>query len=52
MNCSPRRSEMLVREKKLEAAGEIVHLPGRGVVMKDEETESKKTLNCFCLGRT
>ena len=34
--------EMLVREKKLEAAGEIVHLPGRGVVMKDEEAESKK----------
>ena len=33
--------EMLVREKKLEASGEIVHLPGRGVVMKDEEAESK-----------
>ncbi len=36
--------EMLVREKKLEAAGEIVHLPGRGVVMKDEEAESKKVI--------
>ena len=36
--------EMLVREKKLGAAGEIVHLPGRGVVMKDEEAESKKTI--------
>ena len=36
--------EMLVREKKLDAAGEIVHLPGRGVVMKDEEAESKKTI--------
>ena len=35
---------MLVREKKLEAAGEIVHLPGRGVVMKDEEAESKKII--------
>ncbi|MGA9799610.1 MAG: selenocysteine-specific translation elongation factor [Terriglobales bacterium] len=33
--------DMLVREKKLEAAGEIVHLPGRGVVMKDEEAESR-----------
>jgi selenocysteine-specific elongation factor len=36
--------EMLVREKKLDAAGEIVHLAGRGVVMKDEEAESKKTI--------
>ena len=36
--------EMLIREKKLEAAGEIVHLPGRGVVMKDEEAESKKII--------
>jgi selenocysteine-specific elongation factor len=33
--------EMLVREKKLEAGGELVHLPGRGVVMKDEEAESR-----------
>ena len=36
--------EMLVREKKLEDAGEIVHLPGRGVVMKDEEAESRKII--------
>jgi selenocysteine-specific elongation factor len=36
--------EMLVREKKLEASGEIVHLPGRGVVMKDEEAESQKLI--------
>jgi selenocysteine-specific elongation factor len=36
--------QMLVREKKLEAAGEIVHLPGRGVVMKDEEAESQKII--------
>jgi selenocysteine-specific elongation factor len=36
--------EMLVREKKLETAGEIVHLPGRGVVMKDEEAASHKII--------
>jgi selenocysteine-specific elongation factor len=36
--------EMLVREKKLEAGREIVHLPGRGVVMKDEEAEKKKII--------
>ncbi len=34
----------LVKEKKLELAGEQVHLPGRGVVMKDEEAESKKII--------
>jgi selenocysteine-specific elongation factor len=34
----------LVEEHRLEVAGEIVHLPGRGVVMKDEETESKKII--------
>jgi selenocysteine-specific elongation factor len=40
--------EMLVREKKLESAGEIVHLPARGVVMKDEEAESRKIIeNAF-----
>lgn len=31
-------------EKKLELAGELVRLPGRGVVMKDEEAESKKII--------
>jgi selenocysteine-specific elongation factor len=31
----------LVREKKVEAAGDVVRLPGRGVAMKDEEAESK-----------
>jgi selenocysteine-specific elongation factor len=36
--------EMLVREQKLVVAGEIVHLPGRGVVMKDEEAESKEII--------
>ena len=34
----------LVEERKLEVAGELVHLPGRGVVMKDEEAESKKII--------
>ena len=36
--------DLLVRDRKLEVAGELVHLPGRGVVMKDEEAESKKTI--------
>ncbi len=34
----------LAEEKKLEVTGELVHLPGRGVVMKDEEAESKKII--------
>jgi len=34
----------LVEEKQLEVAGELVHLPGRGVLMKDEEAESKKII--------
>jgi selenocysteine-specific elongation factor len=34
----------LVREKKLEVAGELMRLPGRGVAMKDEEFESKKKI--------
>ena len=34
----------LAEEKKLEVAGELVHLAGRGVVMKDEEAESKKII--------
>ncbi len=36
--------DALIREKRLEAAGELVHLLGRGVVMKDEEAESKQTI--------
>ncbi|MGH9547931.1 MAG: SelB C-terminal domain-containing protein, partial [Terriglobales bacterium] len=36
--------DTLVRERKLKVAGEIVHLPGRGVVMKDEEAESQKII--------
>jgi selenocysteine-specific elongation factor len=34
----------LVREKKVELPGDVVRLAGRGVVMKDEEAESKKTI--------
>jgi selenocysteine-specific elongation factor len=34
----------LAEEKKLEVRGETVHLEGRGVVMKDEEVESKKII--------
>lgn len=34
----------LVRERKIEVAGDLVRLPGRGVVMKDEEAESKKKI--------
>ncbi len=30
--------------KRIELAGELVRLPGRGVVLKDEEAESKKTI--------
>ena len=35
---------MLIREKKLEGSGDLVRLPGHGVVMKDEEAESKKKI--------
>jgi selenocysteine-specific elongation factor len=34
----------LLREKKIDLAGDLVRLPGHGVVMKDEESESKKTI--------
>jgi selenocysteine-specific elongation factor len=36
--------EDLVRQKKAEIAGETVRAAGRGVVMKDEESESKRTI--------
>jgi selenocysteine-specific elongation factor len=36
--------DRLEREKKLGVTSEIVHLAGRGVVMKDDEAESKKTI--------
>jgi len=35
---------MLVRERKIESVGDLVRLPGHGVVMKDEEAESKKII--------
>jgi selenocysteine-specific elongation factor len=35
---------LLIREKKMEVTGDLVRLPGHGVVMKDEETESKKKI--------
>jgi selenocysteine-specific elongation factor len=35
---------ILVREKKVEVQAELVRLTGRGVAMKDEETESKKSI--------
>jgi selenocysteine-specific elongation factor len=34
----------LLREKNLEADGELLRLPGRGVVLRDEETESKQQI--------
>jgi selenocysteine-specific elongation factor len=34
----------LVKDKKLELVSELVRLPGRGVVMKDEEAESKQRI--------
>jgi selenocysteine-specific elongation factor len=36
--------EHLAREQKIEIAGDIVRLPGHGVMMKDEEAESKKKI--------
>ena len=33
-----------LEEKKLALTSEVVHLPGRGVVLKDEEAESKATI--------
>jgi selenocysteine-specific elongation factor len=33
-----------VQTKRLELSGELVRLPGRGVVLKDEEAESKKII--------
>jgi selenocysteine-specific elongation factor len=36
--------EILAKEKHVELSGDLVRLPGRGVVMKDEEAESKKII--------
>ncbi len=34
----------LVQERRIEVSGDLLRLPGRGVVMKDEEAESKKRI--------
>jgi selenocysteine-specific elongation factor len=36
--------DSLVRKQKLEVASDLVRLPGHGVMMKDEEAESKKKI--------
>jgi selenocysteine-specific elongation factor len=36
--------EDALRARKIELAGELIHLAGRGVVMKEEEAESKKII--------
>jgi selenocysteine-specific elongation factor len=36
--------ELMVRDKQLEVAGELVHATGRGVVLRDEEADSKKQI--------
>jgi selenocysteine-specific elongation factor len=35
---------MLIRDKQLEVVGDLARLPGHGVVMKDEEAESKEKI--------
>jgi len=36
--------DSLIQARKLEVSGDVVRLPGHGVVMKDEEAESKKKI--------
>lgn len=36
--------DLLTRAKKVEVSGDLVRLPGRGVVMQEEEAESKKKI--------
>ncbi len=36
--------DVLVREKKLEVSGDVVRLPGRGVVMENEESASQREI--------
>jgi len=36
--------DSLVRDKLVEVAGELVHAAGRGIVLRDEEAESKKQI--------
>jgi selenocysteine-specific elongation factor len=40
----PAALDRLSREKRIEVAGDLIRLPGRGVVMKDEEAESRKKI--------
>jgi selenocysteine-specific elongation factor len=42
--------DLLSREKKIEASGDSVRLRGHGVVMKDEEAESKKQIEAEFAG--
>jgi selenocysteine-specific elongation factor len=41
--------EAMVRDKKAAVAGERVHAAGRGVIMRDEEVESKKQIEAAFL---
>jgi selenocysteine-specific elongation factor len=36
--------DLMVRDKQVEVLGELVRIPGRGVVLRDEEAESKKQI--------
>jgi selenocysteine-specific elongation factor len=36
--------EHMLAQRQMEIAGDLVRLPGRGVVMKDDESESKKSI--------
>jgi len=36
--------ELLARDNQLESAGELIHAVGRGVVLRDDEAESKKLI--------
>jgi selenocysteine-specific elongation factor len=36
--------DLLARDRKIEVAGDLVRLPGHGVMLKDEEAESKKKI--------
>ena len=36
--------DQLAADKKLESSGDLARLPGRGVIMKDDEAESKKII--------
>lgn len=41
--------EQLAGEKKIEVAGDVIRLPGRGVSLKDDEAEARKIIeSAFC----